>query len=79
MMKVLLNLAPEDAAKLLKAFEQGELVHLGVVEAVPLCHICDKPATCYGTYEGITGYSCDDCCGHGCEDGHCEPIDKSHR
>ncbi len=40
----------------------------------PLCSNCGKPATCYGTYEGITGYGCDDCCGHGCEDGHCERI-----
>jgi hypothetical protein len=44
-------------------------------EPTPLvCHICGKTATCHGTYQGTTGYSCDDCCGHGCEDGHCEPI-----
>lgn len=40
----------------------------------PTCTTCGKPATCHGTYEGITGYGCDDCCGHGCEDGDCEPI-----
>ncbi len=41
------------------------------------CHICKAPAACHGTYEGITGYSCDDCCGHGCEDGHCELLEES--
>ena len=35
---------------------------------------CGKPATCYGTYEGITAYSCSDCCGHGNEDGQCVPM-----
>lgn len=40
----------------------------------PTCHTCGQPATCFGTYEGITGFGCDDCCGHGCEDGHCEPL-----
>jgi len=42
--------------------------------AKPKCQICGKPATCHGTYEGHTGYGCDDCCGHGNEDGHCEPV-----
>lgn len=41
----------------------------------PTCRTCGQPATCYGTYEGHTGYGCDDCCGHGCEDGHCEPLE----
>ena len=46
----------------------------------PMCSTCGKPATCHGTYEGITGYGCDDCCGHGCEDGRCvqlkpDPLD----
>lgn len=38
------------------------------------CDHCGDKAACYGTYEGHTGYSCDECCGHGCEDGHCDPI-----
>lgn len=40
------------------------------------CMNCDKPATCYGTYENCTGYACDDCCGHGCEDGRCDKINE---
>lgn len=43
-----------------------------------LCEHCGaKPATCYGKYEGMTtsAYACDDCCGHGCEDGKCEFIE----
>jgi hypothetical protein len=38
------------------------------------CSTCGGPTTCYGTYEGITGYGCDTCCGHGCEDGHCDRL-----
>lgn len=42
----------------------------------PTCHICDKPATCIGAYEDMTEelYCCDDCCGHGNEDGHCRML-----
>lgn len=41
----------------------------------PKCE-CGKPATCIGAYEGLRPerYSCDDCCGHGNEDGHCEML-----
>jgi len=41
------------------------------------CRTCGKPATCHGTYESVTGDSCDDCCGHGCEDGFCHPIEDT--
>lgn len=46
-------------------------------EARPKCDHCDNPATCFGSYEGSPenyGYACDTCCGHGCEDGHCEQL-----
>ncbi len=41
-----------------------------------LCQNCGRPGTCYGSYESqkVKSYSCDECCGHGCEDGHCERI-----
>ena len=41
-----------------------------------LCSVClIKPATCFGSYEGLPpNFACDDCCGHGCEDGSCVPI-----
>lgn len=47
---------------------------------VPVCEHCDcgKPATCIGRYETMTepAYACDECCGHGCEDGECYPLDE---
>lgn len=43
-----------------------------------VCHICGAPATCIGNYEGANWHgptaACDACCGHGNEDGWCEPI-----
>lgn len=47
--------------------------------AAPTCHICGKPATCIGQYESAEEESpaCDDCCGHGCEDGKCRPVAPS--
>lgn len=38
-----------------------------------LCSICGEPSTCIGRYEDSEEYdpACDECCGHGCEDGHC--------
>ena len=42
-----------------------------------LCHICDKPAICFGAYDGDKpGYACGDCCAHGNEDGWCNEIPK---
>lgn len=35
------------------------------------CSICDKPATCMGVCENNWAYACDECCGHGGEDGEC--------
>jgi hypothetical protein len=38
------------------------------------CANCPKPAACVGTYEDSEGplaFACDDCCGHGNEDGFC--------
>src|SRR6478609_5388947 len=40
----------------------------------PRCSTCHRDAACFGVYEGIAGYGCDECCGHGCEDGHCERL-----
>ena len=41
------------------------------------CATCSKPATCVGSYEDMPypgEPACDECCGHGCEDGHCDPL-----
>ena len=41
----------------------------------PPCAICGEPATCFGSSEGDPpSYACDDCCGHGNEDGHCDAL-----
>lgn len=43
------------------------------------CSRCRNDATCIGEYEycdGIDSPACDDCCGHGCEDGHCESVER---
>jgi hypothetical protein len=55
----------------------GDEVASGEADAAPVCAHCGKPATCIGEYETCTGDeqpACDDCCGHGNEDGHCRPI-----
>lgn len=40
-----------------------------------VCANCGKPATCYGAYEDCpAGFACDECCGHGNEDGWCVPL-----
>jgi hypothetical protein len=45
--------------------------------ACRLCWVCGKAATCIGRYEDPSEKprpACDDCCGHGCEDGFCDKI-----
>ncbi len=39
-------------------------------------HCVSKPATCIGAYENaeIPAPACDECCGHGNEDGWCIPT-----
>jgi hypothetical protein len=46
---------------------------------IPPCQSCEqKLATCFGIYEvnfdEPPTFCCDDCCGHGGEDGWCKPI-----
>lgn len=45
----------------------------------PRCARCGGDAVCIGAYEGAetAEYACDSCCGHGCEDGWCEPIEDA--
>lgn len=45
------------------------------------CSGCGGVPTCYGSYEGggVEGFCCDDCCGHGNEDGWCKPLDRAGR
>jgi hypothetical protein len=45
---------------------------------VPTCEYCGiRPGSCVGSYEGDGDpeVACDECCGHGCEDGRCEEIE----
>ena len=43
-----------------------------------LCSICGNPATCVGRYDlpedAAPEPACNDCCGHGCEDGKCHHL-----
>lgn len=42
------------------------------------CQMCGKPAACLGVYENPDNdpaYACDECCGHGNEDGWCNPVE----
>lgn len=44
------------------------------------CAVCGAPASCFGVYELETpenrrAFACDECCGHGNEDGWCVPIE----
>jgi hypothetical protein len=40
---------------------------------------CPNEATCIGAYEGSSSWSpsCDEHCGHGCEDGRCVRVDDA--
>lgn len=54
------------AKRTITALAEGNLV----------CSMCGKPATCVGYGEGPEhmGLGCDECCGHGNEDGWCIPL-----
>ena len=43
-------------------------------ESHPKCLCCGKLASCMGSYDEAWGYACDECCGHGNEDGQCFPL-----
>ena len=62
--------------------DEGRAEAIAICAAVNLsgpreCKHCGKEATCFGAYEnGLDpAYACSDCCGHGCEDGYCEPLE----
>lgn len=62
--------------------DDGRTEALAICNAVnragdKVCAHCGGPATCFGAYEdGLSpGYACDTCCGHGCEDGHCDQLE----
>lgn len=38
------------------------------------CAICSEPAACVGRYEEPGEPACNECCGHGCEDGSCDLL-----
>lgn len=46
---------------------------------LPTCTFCGAPAVCVGRYEMADEdqYGCDVCCGHGCEDGYCVPLETT--
>ena len=47
-------------------------------DITPKCAACGALASCVGSYEGEReSHACDDCCGHGSEDGHCTPVNHA--
>ena len=66
----ILNLGDQIDA-LQSALRAERAARVAAEELLPACADCGKPAACYGTYEGRSGFACDECCGHGCEDGYC--------
>lgn len=64
-----------------EGFEEAIDIASAVNRAGPRVCECGEPAACFGSYEDALhpAYACDDCCGHGNEDGHCEPITKEPR
>jgi hypothetical protein len=47
-----------------------------------LCAHCKlRPAACVGAYEDMPEAlpACDTCCGHACEDGHCDPLEATQQ
>jgi hypothetical protein len=46
--------------------------------SLPTCEHCgERPGACVGAYdEDYPSIACDECCGHGCEDGRCEALEE---
>lgn len=55
----------------------AETITLEQMESIK-CESCSRVAICIGRYDADEGdpdeAACDECCGHGCEDGHCEQL-----
>lgn len=47
------------------------------VDVPPICHVCGNEAVCFGESEGIPGFACSECCGHGDGDGWCVMIERA--
>jgi len=66
----------ECAASVVARLLKQQDAHLVTIKRLPECDICGKPASCIGIYDAMEGEApaCDECCGHGNEDGTCLPI-----
>lgn len=56
----------------------GSRLAVLMADDVTLClHCGERVATCSGRYEAMTeeAPACDECCGHGNEDGRCRPLE----
>lgn len=66
-----------EALRLARAIIAGHNARVAELAAVrdshPRCADCGEPAACMGCYEMADAwdYACNECCGHGCEDGEC--------
>lgn len=66
-------------AELEKANDKPITMLKAMAEGTEHCDMCGKPATCLGAYESEEnlGFACDECCGHGNEDGWCVQVNAS--
>lgn len=81
---------PPELWGVMAAFAAREELPLSGMILVPVCGECGKrPASCLGQYDDHnadscedractqhqTAFACDECCGHGNEDGGCRPLE----
>lgn len=67
-------LRKREQCKVMERMLEAERAKAARLREAARCHTCGKQATCVGAYEGRepAEFGCDDCCGHGNEDGWCE-------
>lgn len=70
------NTAADAADQLLAADAEIALL----ASSIPICRRCERrPATCFGAHGtgagSVLGVACDQCCGHGSDDGWCVPLE----
>lgn len=64
-------LRKREQCKVMERMLEAERAKVAQLREAARCHTCGKQATCVGVYEGRepAEFGCDDCCGHGNEDG----------
>lgn len=75
----LLNIMGSISAQLCDATRELDAARAALRDVAPRCGVCGALAACFGSYEGEReSYACNNCCGHGNEDGHCVALSTEH-